>query len=156
MWAWSFKNCETTFQRATVQVSLAPWPIRSSGNTADDSAEILFHSFLQEAFVSSSCMGRDVRSLMLSIQHFLCWQRRRPPLKCPEGWFWKGLLWCVTCPNHASFHLITVARRDACGPTRKLILPRPVVGLVLHVVNAEKFPQELDFKSLDPFLRVSR
>ena len=31
-----------------------------------------FQSFLQEALVSSSGMGRDVHSLMLSIQHFLC------------------------------------------------------------------------------------
>ena len=29
----------------------------------DDSAEILFQSFLQEALVSSSGMGRDVHSL---------------------------------------------------------------------------------------------
>ena len=35
----------------------------------DNSAEILFLTFLQEALVSSSGMGRDVHSLMLSIQH---------------------------------------------------------------------------------------
>ena len=35
----------------------------------DDSAEILFQSFLQQALVSSSGMGRDVHFLMLSIQH---------------------------------------------------------------------------------------
>ena len=45
----------------------------------DDSAEILFQSFLQEALVSSSGMGRDVQALMLSIQHFLCRPQRRPP-----------------------------------------------------------------------------
>ena len=38
----------------------------------DDSAEVLFQSFLQEALVSGSGMGRDVHSLMLSIQQFLC------------------------------------------------------------------------------------
>ena len=37
----------------------------------DDSAEIFFQSFMQEALVSSSGMGRDVHSLMMSIQHFL-------------------------------------------------------------------------------------
>ena len=42
------------------------------GDITDNSAEILFQSFLQEAPVSSSGMGRDVLSLMLSIQHFLC------------------------------------------------------------------------------------
>ena len=34
----------------------------------DDSVEILFQSFLQKALVSSSGMGRDVHSLMLSVQ----------------------------------------------------------------------------------------
>ena len=34
------------------------------------------------------------------------------------------LSWRVTCPNHASFRLVTVSRRGSCGPTRKLILFR--------------------------------
>ena len=38
----------------------------------DDSADILCQSFLQKALVSTSGMGRDVHTLMLSIQHFLC------------------------------------------------------------------------------------
>ena len=46
----------------------------------DDSAEVLFQSFLQEALVSGSGMGRDVHSLTLSIQHFLCRPWRRPTL----------------------------------------------------------------------------
>ena len=37
----------------------------------DDSAEILFQSFLQETIVSSSAMGGDVDCLMLYSQHFL-------------------------------------------------------------------------------------
>ena len=47
----------------------------------NDSAQILFQSFLQEALVSSSGMGRDVHSLVSSIQHFLRRPRRRPPSK---------------------------------------------------------------------------
>ena len=47
----------------------------------DDSVEILVQSLLQEAIVSSSCMDRDVHSLILSIQHFLCRSRCRPPSK---------------------------------------------------------------------------
>ena len=52
----------------------------------------------------SSNMGRDVHSLMLSIQHSLCRPRRRPPTLqgALKGWFWRG--WC--------------------GPTKKLILLR--------------------------------
>ena len=55
----------------------------------DDSAEILFQPFLQEAFVSGSCMGKNVHSLMLSIQHFLCQPRCHPPSKMPGRWFWE-------------------------------------------------------------------
>ena len=36
------------------------------------------------------------------------------------------------------------------------LAPHPVVGLVLQVRNAEKFPQALDFEGLDPFFRVSK
>ena len=60
------------------------------GNMRKDSTEILFQSFLQEAFMSSSGLGRAVHSLVLSIQHFLCRPRSRPPSRCPEWWFWKG------------------------------------------------------------------
>ena len=35
------------------------------------------------------------------------------------------------------------------------LAPHPVVGLVLRVGDAKKFPQALGFESLDPFLRVS-
>ena len=56
----------------------------------DDSAEILFQSFLQEALVNSSAMGRDVISLLLSIQHFLCRPRRRTTLKVPWRIVWGG------------------------------------------------------------------
>ena len=56
----------------------------------------------------------------------------------------------MTCPNHASFPPLTVARRGSCGPTRKLIglAPHPVVGLVLQTGDAEKFPQALGFECL--------
>ena len=53
------------------------------GDTMDDSAEILSQSFLQEAIVSSSGMGRGVHSLTFSIQHFFFQPRRRPSSKVP-------------------------------------------------------------------------
>ena len=46
-----------------------------------NSAEVFLPSFLQEALVSGSGMGRDVHSSMLSVQHFLCRPQRRPPSK---------------------------------------------------------------------------
>ena len=50
------------------------------GKMRDDSADFLSQSFLQEALVSSSGMGRDVHFL---IQHSLCCPRHRPPAKVP-------------------------------------------------------------------------
>ena len=35
------------------------------------------------------------------------------------------------------------------------VAPHPVVGLVLQVGDAEKFPRALDFEGLDPPIRVS-
>ena len=35
------------------------------------------------------------------------------------------------------------------------LAPHPLIGLVLQVGDMEKFPQALDFDSLDPFFRVS-
>ena len=55
-----------------------------------DSAETLSQSFLQDALVSSSGMARYVHSFMLSIQHFLCRPRRRPPPTQPWRMDWRG------------------------------------------------------------------
>ena len=53
---------------------MTDWVVDGGGEGVmrDDSPEIFFQSFLQEALVSSSGMGRGVHSLMLSIQYFLC------------------------------------------------------------------------------------
>ena len=91
-------------------------------NMTDDSAEILFKSFMQEAVMSSSSMSIDAHSLMLSIQHFFCLLQHCPPSTESRGIVSGRLSWHVTSPNHASFCLLTVARRGSCGSTRKLIL----------------------------------
>ena len=48
----------------------------------------------------------------------------------------------MTCQNYVSVHLLTVAGRGSDLA-------------VLQVGDAEKFPQAVDFESLDPFFRVS-
>ena len=60
------------------------------GDMRDDSAEILLQPFLQEALVSSSGMGKDVHSVMLSTQHFLCRPQHGPTSKVPVRMFWRG------------------------------------------------------------------
>ena len=72
------------------------WSEGGGGGMEDDSAEILLQSFLQEALVSSSGISRDVRSLMLSTQHFLCCPRCCPPSNVPWRMVLGRLLWCVT------------------------------------------------------------
>ena len=64
------------------------------------------------------------------------------------------LLRRVTCPNHASFHLETVAGKDSCGPIKKLILIFTKSLPVLKVADAEKFPQAFVFKSLQNHART--
>ena len=46
-------------------------------------------------------------------------------------------------------------KRFLCTYKEGDFAPHPVDGLVLHVGNAEKFPQALGFKNLDSFFRVS-
>ena len=101
---------------------LTVWVVWRTWHLTDDSAKILFQCFLQEATVSSSGMGRDIHSLTLSIQHFLCWPQHHPPSKVLWRMVLEMMLWRVTCPNHVSFCLSTIARRGSCGSTRQLIL----------------------------------
>ena len=78
MYTHAHRSC-THVKDAVVQATIQ-WIIQFSSvrsldrlgqeNVMDDSIDVLFRSSLQEAFVSSG-MGRDVHSLMLSIQDFL-------------------------------------------------------------------------------------
>ena len=116
-----------------------------------DNSANFFQSFLQEALVSSSCMGRDVHSLMLPVQHFLCQPQHRPPSQVPRRMVLERLSWCVTYLNHAS------CRQRFLWTHKEVdLVPYPFVGLALQVGDAEKFPQVFGFKSLDSFFWVSK
>ena len=119
----------------------------------NDSAEIFFQSFLQEALVSSSGMGRDVHCLMLSIHHFLCRPRRcHGVLK--DG-FGEAVVAC-DMPKSCKFpSLDSCQKRFLWTHKEAAVAPHPVVGLVLQVGDAEKFPRALGFEGLDPPIRVS-
>ena len=89
------------------QFSSVPWPTGLSGGREwDDSAKILFQSFLWEAIVSNSGMGRDVHSLMLftapspltTVSTAL-----HGALRCGFG----EAVMALTCPKYVSFHLFT-------------------------------------------------
>ena len=97
----------------------------------DDLAEILFQSFPQEALVSSSGVGRDVHSLILSIQHFLCRSRRCPPSKVPRRMAFERLSWRVTCLNLVRFRLDRCHKKILWTHREVHLAPHPVVRLVL-------------------------
>ena len=94
----------------------------------DDSAEILFQSFLREALVSSFSVGRDVPSLMLSIQHFRSRPRRRPP---SQGVLRNGLGEAVVAcdmPEPCEFPSLDSCQKRFLWAHKEVDLaPRPVV-----------------------------
>ena len=87
-------------------------------------------------------MGRDVHSLMLSIQHFLC------TLK--DG-FGEAVVAC-DMPKPCKFPSLDSCQKRFLWTHKELYLgPHPVGGLVLQVRDADKFPQALGFESLGLF-----
>ena len=63
----------------------------------------------------------------------------------------------MTCPNHASFLSLDNCQNSFLWTHKEVDLAvRPVVGLVLQVGDAEKFPQALVFGSLDLFFTASK
>ena len=120
----------------------------------DDSAEILFQSFMRRAVMSSSGMGKNVHAMTLSIQHFLCRPRRRPPSKV--NGFGEAVVACsmpepCECPSLDSCQKSFQWTHEEAD-----LAPHPVVGLVPRVRDAMKFHQALGFERLDPFIRVSK
>ena len=56
----------------------------------DDSAEILFQSFLREAVVSSFGDDREVHHSTFPSSISSAGDGVAYPARCPEGWFWRG------------------------------------------------------------------
>ena len=121
---------------SSIQFSpLTDWVI--GGDMTDDSAEILFQSFLQEVIVSRSGVGRDVQFLVLYIQYFLCRPRRRLPFQgdLKDGF---GVVAC-DMPEPCKFPSIdSCQRRFLWTDTEVDLASHSVVGLVLQVGDAEK------------------
>ena len=93
---------------------LGGWGV-GGGGMRHDSAEILFQTVLREAIISSSDIGRDVHSLMWSIQRFFCRPGRRPSSEVHCRMVLEKLSWHMTCPKHVSFRLLTAATRGSRG-----------------------------------------
>ena len=82
--------------------------------------QILFPIFPQEAILSNSGIGRDVHSLLLSIQHFLLRNTASPTRQnAPRD----GLVEAVVAAGMSEpFELSSLPTRGSCGPARKLVL----------------------------------
>ena len=117
----------------------------------DDSAEIFFQSFLQEATVISSGTGGDVHS---DVVH-PAFPRLTTASPIIQGALKDGFGEAVVaCGMPESCEFLSL---DSCQKrflwTRKGVdlAPDPVVGLVLRAGDAEKYPQALGFEGLDLF-----
>ena len=102
--------------------------------------------------MSSSGTGRDVHSLMLSIQHFRCRPRHRPPSKMPrKDSFGEAVVACGM-PEPCKFPSLDSCQKRFLWTHKEVDLTlHPVVGLLLQVGDADKFPHASGFESLDPF-----
>ena len=88
------------------------------GETADEETDVRRQPALSVAWMSSSGMLRVVHSLTLSSQLFLCLPRFRLPSTVPCRIVLLRVSCLVTCPNHCSLRLLTVARKGSLGPTK--------------------------------------
>ena len=103
--------------------------------------------------MSSSGMVRDVHSLM-SIQHFLCRPRRRPPsMVALKDGFGEAVVVC-DMPEPCKFPSLDSCQKKFLWTHKEVSLaPLPIIGVVLQVGDTEKFPHALGFESLNPFFR---
>ena len=117
----SLKDLHYGVRRKFSSLQLCPlWVVGGTWETIQrrSSSSLFYKSSCGQFLHGQGCPFFD------SFQHFLCRPRRHPPSKVPRRMLMERLSWRVTCPNHASFRLLTVARSGSCGPTRKLILLR--------------------------------
>ena len=122
----------------------------------DDSAEIFFQSFLQEATVISSGTGGDVHS---DVVHpaFPRLTTASPIIQgALKDGFGEAVVAC-DIPEPCQFPSLDSCQKRLQWTHEEADLPsHPVVGLVFQVGDAEKFPSALGFESMDPFFLQSQ
>ena len=104
--------------------------------------------------MSSSGIGRDVHSLMLSIQHFHLPTTASPILQGALRDSFKETAVACDKPEPCKFPSLDNCQRRLLWTHKEVDHPpHPVIGLVLQVRIAKKFPQALGFEILDPFFQ---
>ena len=107
--------------------------------------------------MSRSGMGRDVPSLMLSIQHFLCRPRRRPTIQSALKDGFGEVVVAYDMPEPCKFWSLDCCQKRFLWTHKEVDhAPHPVVGLVLQVGDTEKFPHALRLESLLPHFSKPR
>ena len=128
---------------------LTDWVVEAE--LRDNSAEVLFQSFLQEALVDSFGMGRDVHPLMFS-QYFPLPTTALPTLQGTrkdgfgEAAVARDMPEPCKSPSLDSWHKMFLWTHKEVD-----LAMHPVVGLLILVGDAEKFPQAHGVESLNPF-----
>ena len=113
----------------------------------DDSGEILFQSFLQEAVVSSSGAGRDVHSLTRPPRFSYADHGIVDPPRYPEGWFGEAFMARDT-PQPREFPSLDSCQKMFLRAHKKAgLAPQSAVGLVLQAGDAKMF---LQYRSRKP------
>ena len=117
----------------------------------DDSEDIPFQSFLQEALVSSSGLGRDVHPV------FSLPTTASPTLQGALKNGFGEVVVAFDTPEPCKFPSLDSCQKRFLWTHKEVdFAPHLVVGLVLQVGVAGKFPHALGFESLDPLFRVSK
>ena len=109
-----------------VQFNSVPWPTRLSGGH-----DARFSKDSPPVFSAgkSSGMGRDVHSLMLCTQHFLCRPRRRPPSKVYRTFGFGEVVTTRDIPAPCEFpSLDSCQKRFLLAHKDANLAPHPVVG----------------------------
>ena len=122
----------------------------------DDSAEILFQSFFAGGRCEQLWHGQGCPLFDAVHPAFSLPTTASPTLQgASKDGFGEAVVAC-DMPEPCKFPSLDSCRKRFLWTHKELDLAHhPVVGLVLQVGDAEKFPRALGFGSLDPFLRIS-
>ena len=135
--------CDASCTRPTKSVQFASLQsldrLGHRGDMTNDSAEILFQSFLQEAVVSSSGTGRDVHSLTRPPRFSYADHGIVDPPRYPEGWFGEAFMARDT-PQPREFPSLDSCQKMFAWAHKEVGLAlHPVVGLVFQAGDVEMF-----------------
>ena len=142
---------------SSVQFSpLTDWVVGGTLGTIHHS-EILSQSFLQEVPVSSFCRGKGALLSDVVYPAFPLPTTASPTLQGASRDGFGEVLVACDMPEPCKFPSLDCCQKRFLRTHKEVDLaPHPVVGLMLQVGEADKFPHAFGFECLDPSFRVSK